>query len=118
MGHVALDLDVTPMDHSKTKKDGVSRTYQGFDGYAPMAAYLGQKGWCLALELRDGLAHSQNEFLYVLERVLPRARALTQAPLLVRLDSGHDALENLAWLNEEGADFLIKWNPHQNAPRA
>jgi hypothetical protein len=54
----------------------------------------------------------------VLERVLPRARALTQAPLLVRPDSGHDALENLARLSEEGADFLIKWNPRQNAPRA
>ena len=51
-GHVALDLDVFPMDNSKTKKEGVSRTYKGHDGYAPLAVYLGEEGWCLACELR------------------------------------------------------------------
>jgi len=34
------------MDNSKTKKEGVSRTYKGDDGYAPIAAYLGGEGWC------------------------------------------------------------------------
>jgi len=37
-GHVPLDADVTPFDDSQTKKEGVSRTYKGYDGYAPMAA--------------------------------------------------------------------------------
>ena len=40
-GLVPVDLDVTPMDNSKTKKEGVSHTYKGFDGYAPMMAYIG-----------------------------------------------------------------------------
>ena len=31
---VPLDFDVTPMDNSKTHKEGVSHTYKGFDGYA------------------------------------------------------------------------------------
>ena len=32
-GLVPVDIDVTPMDNSKSKKEGVSRTYKGFDGY-------------------------------------------------------------------------------------
>jgi hypothetical protein len=32
---------------------------------------------------------------------------------ILRLDSGHDAGENRAWLSEEGVEFLIKWNPRQ-----
>lgn len=58
-GHVALDIDVYPMDNSGTKKEEVSRTYAGFDDYAPIAAYLGREGWCLTHELRPGRQHSQ-----------------------------------------------------------
>lgn len=43
-GHIALDCDVFAMDNSNTKKQGVSRIYNGEDGYAPMAAYLGREG--------------------------------------------------------------------------
>ena len=32
-------IDVTPIDNSKTSKQGVSRTYKGFDGYAPIMAW-------------------------------------------------------------------------------
>ena len=111
-GHVALDMDVFPMDNSNTKKEGVSYTYKGHDGYAPMAAYLGAEGWCLACELREGSQHAQREFGYVLERVVPRARQLTTAPLLVRLDSAHDAGANRRWFErQDGVDYLIKWNP-------
>ena len=113
LGHVALDIDVFPMDNSGTKKAGVSRTYHGYDGYAPIAAYLGNEGWCLACELREGRQHSQKEFGYVLKRVIPRARKLTDLPLLLRLDSAHDALENRVYGMDEGVDFLIKWNPRQ-----
>ena len=35
-GMVPVDIDVTPMHNSKTSKQGVSRIYKGFDGYAPM----------------------------------------------------------------------------------
>ncbi len=69
----------------------MSYTYKGFNGYAPLAAYLGEEGWCLACELRPGSQHGQKEFIYFAERVVARAKQLTPLRLLVRLDSGHDA---------------------------
>lgn len=110
---VAFDIDVTPMDNSRTKKEGVGWTYKGFDGYAPIAAYLGQEGWCLGFELRPGSQHSQCEFVHYLERVVPRAKRLTKLALLVRLDGGNDAAENRAWLADDGDDFIMKWNPRR-----
>ena len=80
---VALDIDVTPMDNSKTKKEGVGWTYKGFDGYAPIAAYLGQEGWCIGFELRPGSQNGQCEFKHFLERMLPRVPDAHRAPLLV-----------------------------------
>jgi hypothetical protein len=120
-GLVALDADVTPMNNAKTKKEGVSLTYKGEDGFAPMAAYLGQEGYCLELELREGSQHCQKGTPDLLIRVLERARRLTAAPLLVRLDSGNDAIENIATLaaHEEQhpqaapVHYLIKWNPRR-----
>jgi hypothetical protein len=111
--YVVLDIDVFPMDNSGTKKEGVSYTYKGFNGYAPLAAYLGEEGWCLACELRPGSQHGQKEFIYFLERVVPRAKKLTRHRLLARLDSGHDAVENRAWFSEEHVDFIIRWNPRR-----
>lgn len=109
-GHIALDIDGSPFDNSGTKKEGVERTYKGFDGYGAMMAYLGEEGWCVAAELRPGSDHGQFEFGYVLERVLPRVRRLTDAPVLARLDSGHDAAENRIAFEKAGVDYLIKWN--------
>ncbi len=94
-GHVPLDADVTPFDNSNTRKEGVSRTYKGHDGYAPMAAYLGREGYCLEFELREGKQHCQRGTSEFLTRVLGRARELTDAPLLLRLDGGNDALANI-----------------------
>ena len=117
-GHVPLDMDVFPMDNSGTKKEGVSYTYKGHDGYAPIAAYLGLEGWCMACELRPGSQHANNEFLHTLDRILPRVRALTDKPILVRLDSAHDALENRQYLSGQAMDYLIKWNPRKQEPFA
>ena len=51
-GYVPVDMDVSPFDNSKTCKEGVSRTYKGCDGYAPMFAYIGREGYLADLELR------------------------------------------------------------------
>lgn len=113
-GHVPLDCDVFPMDNSQTKKEGVSRTYKGTDGYAPIAAYLGREGYCLELELREGKQHSQCNFIPFLDRVMVKARTLTSRKILVRLDSAHDALEtrvNLA--GRKKVSYIIKWNPRK-----
>ena len=39
--YVPLDIDVTPMDNSGSKKEGVSYTYKEFEGFAPIMAYIG-----------------------------------------------------------------------------
>lgn len=120
-GHIPLDADVTPMDNSGSGKEGVSRTDKGYDGYAPMPAYLGQEGYCLEFELREGKQHCQKGTPALLERLLKRARKVTDLPLLLRLDSGNDSIENMDVILEHNAafaeqiavDFLIKWNPRQ-----
>jgi hypothetical protein len=116
-GHVPLDMDVFTMDNSDTRKEGVSRTYQGYDGYAPIGAYLGQEGWCLGLELREGSQHSQKGFVPFLDEVIKRARQLTKKTLLVRLDAAHDALDTLAALRDHPrVSFIVKWNPRREDP--
>ncbi|ALC17321.1 transposase, IS4 family [Desulfuromonas soudanensis] len=111
-GHVPLDIDVFTMDNSGTKKQGVSRTYMGFDGFAPIAAYLALEGWLLEIEHREGSQHSQKNFIPFLARVLHKALKLTAEPLLVRIDSAHDAWETRIELaGHERVDYILKWNP-------
>jgi len=112
-GHAPLDLDVFVQDNSDTKKEGVSYTYRGFNGYAPMGAWLGLEGWCLEIEQRPGSQHAQEGFIPLLLRTIRKGRNLTTAPLLVRLDSAHDAIATLVTLAEEKADYIVKWNPRK-----
>ena len=81
------------LDNSGTRKEEVSRTCQGFDGYTPIAAYLGNEGWNIGLELRPGSQHSARETDYFYERVFPRIERLVpaQQPVLLREDSGFDS---------------------------
>lgn len=111
-GHVPLDIDVFTMDNSNTKKEGVSYTYQGYFGYAPIAAYLGLEGWCMGIELRQGSQHSQTDFIPFLDRSIKRAREVTSESILVRLDSAHDSIDTLAALSaHEKVSYIVKWNP-------
>lgn len=107
---IPLDIDVSPFDNSKSHKEEVSRTYKGFDGYAPMIAYIGSEGYMANVELRPGKQHCQKETPAFLRETVTLARQLTQAPLLVRLDSGNDAADNLAICLEADVDFIIKRN--------
>ena len=61
-----MNIDVSPFDNSGSHKAGVSRTYKNFDGYAPIFAYIGTKGYCCNTEPREGKQHCQSvtlEFL-------------------------------------------------------
>ena len=109
-GHVAIDIDVSTFDNSKTKKEGVSRTYMGYDGLAPIFAYMGTQGFLLNAELREGKQHSQKGTPEFLKETLALAHQITDKPLLVRLDSGNDAQENLGILMEDGSWFIVKRN--------
>nr|WP_085920075.1 transposase [Halomonas sp. CSM-2] len=95
-GHACLDIDTFVMDNSNSKKEGVSPTHHKIDGYTPIAAYLGNECWCLGLELRPGKQRPMKESNAFLERVLPRARGLTEQPMLLREDSGFDSKTHLA----------------------
>jgi len=109
-GHIALDVDVSVHDNSKTKKAGVARTYLGIDGYAPIYAYLGEEGYICNTELREGNSHSQDGTEEFLEKTLCLAKEITSEKLLVRMDSGNDALDNIKLCIKEDADYIIKRN--------
>lgn len=119
-GYVPVDIDVTPFDNSKTKKEGVSRTYKGFDGYAPIMAYIGTEGYFVNTQLRVGKQHCQKETPDFLRETIELCRQLTDKSLLIRLDSGNDASENIGIFMEESyrynnVSFIIKRNPRQES---
>ncbi len=109
-GLVPVDIDVTPMDNSKSKKEGVSRTYKGFDGYTPMMAYIGTEGYAINFELREGKQHCQKGTVEFLQETIKLCHKLTDKPLLIRLDSGNDSIDNVAVLMDTGCFFIIKRN--------
>ena len=116
---IALDLDVAPFDNSNTKKEGVGRTYKGYDGYAPMFAYLGKEGYLVNAELRPGTQHCQNGTPAFLQKAIHLARLITDETLLVRMDSGNDALDNLSILEvAEDIDYIIKRNLRRESLQA
>ena len=109
-GLTPLDIDVSPMDNSKSRKEGVSRTYKGCDGYAPIFAYLGTEGYLVDAQLREGKQHCQKGTPDFLRETLELSHQITAEQLLVRLDSGNDAAENLGILLEDGSWFIVKRN--------
>ena len=119
-GFVPVDIDVTPFDNSKSNKEGASRTYKGFDGYAPIMAYIGTEGYLVNLELRIWKQHCQKETPDFLRETIELCRQLTEKPLLIRLDSGNDASENIGIFMEESykynnVSFIIKRNLRQES---
>ena len=119
-GYVPVDIDVTPFDNSKTKKEGVSRTYKGFDGYAPIMAYIGIESYFVNTQMHIGNQHCQKETPDFLCETIALCRQLTDKPLLIRLDSGNDASENIGIFMEESyrynnVSFIIKRNPRQES---
>ena len=109
-GLVLVDIDVTPMDNSKSKKEGVSRTYKGFDGYVPMMSYIGTEGYAINFELREGKQHCQKGTVEFLQETIKLCHKMTDKPLLICLDSGNDSIDNVAVLMDTGCFFIIKRN--------
>ena len=109
-GEVPVDIDVTPMDNSQSHKEGVSRTYKGFDGFAPPMAYIGAEGFLVNTELHEGSQHCQKGMPGFLKETLSLSHKMTDKQLLIRMDSGNDAKENLGILLEDGDWFIVKRN--------
>lgn len=114
--YIPLDLDVSPFDNSNTKKEGVSRTYKGCDGYAPNFSYLGQEGYVVNTELREGKTHVQKDTDEFLQESISYAKQITSSQLLVRMDGGNDSVDNLKVCLQEKVDLIIKRNPRREKP--
>lgn len=109
---IPVDFDVTPMDNSNSRKEGVSNTYKQVAGYAPMMTYIGGTGYMLNNQLREGKSHSNCEGTpQYIRQTLTLARGITPSPLLARFDSGNDSADNILEISEfEGVNYLIKQN--------
>jgi hypothetical protein len=115
---IPFDVDVSPFDNSKTQKEGVSRTYKGVDGYAPIFAYLGTEGYLVNLELREGKQHCQNNTPAFLSDTLDYVQKITDKPILMRLDSGNDSKDNFPNESRKNVDFIIKRNLRRESKQA
>ena len=112
---VNIDADVSPFDNGKTKKEGIGRTYKGCDGYAPMMAYMGKEGICINTEFRPGTQHCQKHTPEFLQETISLARQVTDKQLLMRLDSGNDAGDNIAVCQSNDVHYIIKRNLRDEA---
>ena len=71
-----------------SRKEGVSRTYKGCDGYAPLMTCPGGEEYCIDVELRQGKRHRRKGTARRLRRVPGIAGQLSPAPVLLRMDGG------------------------------
>ena len=109
--YIPVDVDVSPFDNSGSHKEGVSRTYKGHDGFAPIFSYIGAEGYMFDTELRKGKQHCQKDTPEYLARNMEIINKLhLEHPVLFRLDGGNDAASTIKVLSESGHYFLIKRN--------
>jgi hypothetical protein len=109
--YMVIDSDVTPMDNSKTKKEGVELTYKKIFGFAPIMSYAGESGFMLNNELRNGSAHSNCEgTIEYFTQTVELARLISESPIFAILDSGNDDCKLVEFFDKNDVEFLIKRN--------
>jgi len=116
--YLPVDIDTSAMDNSKTKKEGVSRTYQGFDGYHPIMAYVGKEGYMLDCELRPGSQHCQKGTAAFIQGFKERLGSIQgKGRFLFRMDSGNDSFDTLKATAEakKGYYCIIKRNKRKES---
>jgi len=116
MEYTPFDADVSPFDNSKSKREGVSWTYKGHDGFAPMFGYVGRFGYMLGCEFREGSQHSNKGALEFFSGCFKEADKLGIENLLSRLDSAHDDAEVIKLHNDNKKFFIIKRNLRKEVP--
>ena len=83
------------------------------DGYAPIFAYLAE--YLIHCQLREGSQHCQEGTPDFLDEAIAYVRRVTQAKLLVRMDSGNDDVENMRRCKKNKVDWIIKRNLRQES---
>lgn len=115
--YMPVDVDTSPMDNSKSHKEGVSRTYKQFDGYHPIFCYIGREGYMMNSELREGKQHCQKGTPQFLEQTIGQISKLgIDTPLLFRFDGGNDSKDILVLLEESGHFYIVKRNLRKEKP--
>jgi hypothetical protein len=115
--YVPIDVDTSPFDNSKSRKEGVSWTYKKFEGYHPIFSYIGQEGYMLNCELREGKQHCQNGTPEFLKDTLTMVNELSiKDPVLFRLDGGNDSQDTIRILAESGCFYIVKRNLRRELP--
>jgi hypothetical protein len=114
-----IHCDVSPMDNSDTKKEGVSWTYKNYAGYAPMFGYIGPHGLMLNNELRPGSSHSNCEGTAKwFDQTLKMAARVSPHRRLIVTDSGNDSADNLkVFASHQACDFVVKCNLRKQNPK-
>jgi len=108
--YTPCDFDVSPFDNSGSHKEGVSLTYKKKDGFAPMLGYVGNFGYMLDCEFREGSQHSNKGAYEFFSSCLDGIEKLGLENPLIRLDSAHDDAKIIKLFQDRGARFLIKRN--------
>jgi hypothetical protein len=111
--YIPIDIDTSVLDNSKSKKEGVSKTYRKVDGFQPIMAYAGKEGYMLDCELRPGSQHCQKGTVEFIMRLIGQLEKIKIGKrFLFRLDSGNDAWENLKTMISAGLNYfcIIKRN--------
>ena len=113
-----VDIDVSVLEDTASRKEGVSHSYHNVTGYAPIFCYAGREGFMVANELRPGSQHCEKGAVEFLERCIDILLEAGYAPweLLVRVDSGHDASDFLRKLEELGVRYIVKRNLRVESP--
>lgn len=115
--YLPVDIDTSPMDNSKSHKEGVSRTYKRFDGYHPIFCYIGQEGYMVNTELREGKQHCQKGTPQFLNHTMEMIAKLNiKDSLLFRFDGGNDSKDILKLLIKSSHFFIVKRNLRKELP--
>lgn len=115
--YLPVDIDTSPLDNSKSQKEGVSRTYKQFDGYHPIFSYIGREGYMLNCELRIGKQHCQKGTPEFLSHVMKMVSTLNiKESLLFRFDGGNDSKDILEQLEQSGHFYIVKRNRRKESP--
>ena len=112
-----LDIDPTPMDNSKTHREGVGQAYDGTVGYCPSMVFVGGE-LAVLFEQRPGPQHSSNGAPELLDSAmdLTARRGVEPEATLAMLDSGHDGAPVFRTCNARKNKFIVKAN-HRRAAR-
>lgn len=117
--YIPVDIDVSVMDNSDSKKEGVGKTYMLVDGYAPIFSYIGTEGYMLDCELRPGSQHCQKGTPEFLGSNIKTLEDLNLSdPFLFRLDGGNDGIETMIPLIGKNRFFLVKRNLRKESREA